>query len=148
MVYLFISGGISTVRLPPPISGPHRSTVPSVHNQFSIKAVSHRWRERFPTARESGLPPLERAVSHRFFFCVSCFLSAVSHRFRVVSHRFFLCLSCFLSADTRRLRERYRIVFVCVACVCLFLFFVLSLLSFISAFRPLHTHAHLPNGVA
>ena len=42
------------------------------------------------TARESGLPPLERAVSHRFFFCVSCFLSAVSHSIAVCL-RFCLC---------------------------------------------------------
>ena len=70
MVYLFISSGISTVRLPPPISGPHRSTVPSVLNQFSIKAVSHRWRERFPTARESGLPPLESGLPPLLFLFI------------------------------------------------------------------------------
>ena len=102
-----------------------------------MSIINSRYKQS-PTAGESSFPPLERAVSHRlravshrFFFCLSCFLSAVSHRFRVVSHRFFLCLSCFLSAVTHRLRERYRIVFVC--CVRL----SLSLLC------PLHPLFHL-----
>ena len=53
-LFFVVDSGILTVRHPPPISGPHRSTVPFFLNLFSF----------------CGLPPLERAFSHRFFLVV------------------------------------------------------------------------------